>query len=386
MKDRHYSFLVPWFSDAALALIQTAAPFLALQFNATEVMLGRVGWVAQAVRLPICLTSGRLSEKIGRSKLIIPAACMVAIAAIMLAQSRSYFQVLLSYTLAISAFGVFYPPLQALIGDVSKRGELTGNLGSFNMGWCIGGAVAGLAAGWLLDFGLAATLYVAAASAIAACLFVVLWRNSPARQPRSVRKSAVQADEHPASLLFVARMGHFTAFFAFAIIRILFPKLGVSLGWSKSEIATVVAMLLVGEAAGILATSASPWWRGKYWPQIAAQGVMLGCAVLVSKASNPFLTGSAFLGMGIALGVAYTAALYHGISARKAIGRNTGIHESLVAGGNIIGCLLGSFVAQQISPRAPYMMIACLAGICIITTFIVAREQLSSRCRHKNRI
>jgi MFS family permease len=362
--------------------MQTAVPFLALQCRATEIMLGRIGWVAEAVRLPICLTSGRLSEKTGRPKIIIPAACVVVLACIGLSQAPSYLHVIIFYTLGIAALGAFYPPLQALIGDVSKRGELTKNLGAFNIGWCVGGASAGLAAGWLIGLGFSVALYVAAASALAAGLLVVLWRTRPARAPRSAEENLVETQEHPTSLLLVARMGHFTGFFAFAVIRILFPKLGLSFGWPKPEVAVVVAMLLVGQAGGILATSASPWWRGKFWPQMTAQGVMLGCAIVGAIASSPVLLGCAFFGIGAALGVAYTAALYHGLSDRKARGKNTGIHESLVAAGNISGCLLGSLVAQLISPRAPYILLACLAGTCLIATAALSREHFHKRHRH----
>jgi predicted MFS family arabinose efflux permease len=144
-------------------------------------------------------------------------------------------------------------------------------------------------------------------------------------------------------------------------------------------------MLLYGQAFGILATSTSPWWRGKYWPQITAQSTILICALVVSFASNPILIGASFFAIGSSLGITYAAALYHGISARKAMGKNTGIHESLIAAGNILGCLLGGFAAQEISPRAPYILLACLAVVSLITAFIASREHFSKLRRQTSR-
>ncbi|HOM71070.1 MAG TPA: MFS transporter [Armatimonadota bacterium] len=376
MKDRHFSLAVPWFTDAALALIQTAVPFLALRYLATELMLGTLGYVAQVVRLPICLTAGRLSEKVGRSQIIIPATLVLALACVGLANASSYGQIVLYYTISIAALGAFYPPLQALIGDVSKHGELTKNLSWFNMGWCLGGASAGLIAGWLIGLGVSVTFYVAAASGLGAALTLIIWRNSPKRVPRSNRKTITQTEEHHPSILFVARLAHFTGFFAFPIIRMLFPKLGVELGWSKPMVAIVAAMLLVGQAGGIIITSAGPWWRGKLWPQIAALSITVTCSAIVAVISIPIVIGAAFFGIGASLGIGYTSALYHGISSRRAIGKNTGIHESLVAGGNILGALFGGLVAQHISPRAPYVLLAALAGVCLLTAVILWRKMM----------
>lgn len=378
LKDRHYSLLVPWFMDGALAFMQTAVPLLALRFGASAILLGTIGWVAQAMRLPVCFTSGRLSEKVGRTKVIVPAALIFVCVCILFSFARSTNQIIILYAVAMAAIGGFYPPLQALVGDMSQRGQLTKNLGSFNIGWCVGGAVAAVAARWVIGASLVFAFYAAAVGGVIAAVFVLLWRRaSNSREPVEQEEAAAVPAENSGPLLIIARMGHFTGFFGYAAIRILFPKVGVSaLHWSESRVAAVISLVLVGQAIGILGTNISPWWRGKLWPQLAAQFGMLMCALVIVFSASPLVLGTAFFGYGVAMTVAYTAALYHGLSGRKDRGRNTGIHESLVAAGNIAGCLIGGLVADKISLAAPYVVVACLAGLCLITTGVLWRRYM----------
>jgi len=361
--------------ESGLVLLQTAMPILAVKkLGASWLMLGTLGWVAQAVRLPICFTSGHLSERVGRATLIVPSACLCAAACALLGVANSLAQVMVLYTICLASIGAFYPALQALIGDVSERGQLRKNLGMFNVGWCVGGAVMALAAPELVRIGLSTVFYAGAFGCVLAAALVLTWKRPNTAQAAPADENSLdQPAEDCGPLLLIARMGHFTGFFGFAVIRILFPKLGLSaLDWSAVTVVRVVNTLLVGLAVGILLTNVSAWWRGRIWPQVVAQLLMLVCAGSVPFAHSPVLIGTAFFVFGMAQSVTYTAALYHGLSARKNRGRSTGIHEGLVAAGSILGCLLGGLVAQQVSALAPYFLLSGIAGVAMIATLVLA--------------
>jgi MFS family permease len=205
-----------------------------------------------------------------------------------------------------------------------------------------------------------------------------MWRRQPTAKQQ--QEQTIPAVDYPVHFLLIARMGHFLGFFGWGIIAMLFPRLGRSLGWSDPAIAYVIAFLMIGQSAGILLANASPWWRGKLWPQFAAQGLMLLCAIVISITSVPVVFESAFVILGIVISVAYTAALYHGMSARKALGKNTGIHESLIAAGNISGCLIGGIAARMThSLRAPYVAFACMAGACVAIAIVISCKTLIRR-------
>jgi predicted MFS family arabinose efflux permease len=130
-------------------------------------------------------------------------------------------------------------------------------------------------------------------------------------------------------------------------------------------------MLLVGQAVGIALVSRGEWWKGRLWPQLAAQALVLIAAIAVFLTSSEFVFAAAFVALGVSLVVAYTAALYYGMQSRKDMGRNTSIHESLVALGNIAGAASGGAVATHFNLRAPYGMIAALAAIMLFASLAV---------------
>lgn len=383
--------------ESGLVLLQTAMPLLALHLGASYIMLGTIGWVAQAIRTPICFTSGHISERVGRAKIIVPAALLCAAIIVALGHAKNNTQVIVLYAVAMAAIGVFYPPLQAMIGDVSERGQLRKNLGMFNVGWCVGGAVAAWVAGQLVGAGLGLLFNVGAGCCVVAAILVLTWRGKAVTHGSEDEESPEAVGEDFGPLLPIARMGHFVAFVGFSMIRILFPKLAIeSFGWSEAGVAKAIAVFLWGLGSGILLTNVSAWWRGKLWPQIVSQLAMVICAAGVAAAAyyGPRLTlsdgrllcdvpgfaiilGVCFFGFGMAQSIAYAGALYYGLSSRKGKGTNTGIHESLVAAGCVSGCLFGGLAAQW-NAIAPFVLLAGLAGVALVVTPVIwARRPVS---------
>jgi len=360
-------------------MLQTAMPLLAVDLHASYVLLGTIGWVAQAIRVPFCISAGHISEVTGRARIIVPAALIAAvmIAAHSLAASPKMVMVL--YAIALASIGTFYPPLQALIGDVSTKGELRKNLGMFNVGWCVGGAITAAAAGLLVKHGLNSVFYTGAACCVVAAILVLTWRaETVAHDPEE--EDGVQSDGNHEPLLLICRFGHFVGFFGYSVTRILFVKLGRStFHWDKSTVALVCAGLLCGLGVGILLSNTSPWWRGKLWPQLLAQAVMFLSALGVSLVSSPVLSSlrmpiviaCLFFAFGIAQSVTYTGALYYGLSSRKKKGANTGIHEAIVAGAAASGCLFGGIAAQKTSAYAPFVLLAAIALVALVLTCLV---------------
>lgn len=373
--------------DGCIGLVQTAIPLLAIRFGASALFLGTMGSVAQGARLPVCMTTGMLSEKIGRTRVIIPAATLAVVACAGLAISRNNSQVLALYVLFMISVGAFYPSLQAFIGDKSPRGELRKNLSAFNVGWTVGGALFTLIAGYMFATNREWPFLAAALLAAGSIWFVRAWSRNPLRpsdtdKQKTVSQSALDS-ESPGALLQIARSAHFVGFFGYSAIRTLFPKLGYSVGYSDGTIGVLLGVMLIGQALGIFSTSAGSWWRGKLWPLVMAllMGVVSGIGIVLAE--SRLLFAAAFLLQGVSLGIAYTQALYYGLQARMKMGRNTGIHESLVAGGNISGAFVGGAAAQYISLRAPYTAFAAMSGAVLIVVALYwqfGRRKLKAGC------
>jgi len=369
VRTRIFSFAVPACMDGMINCVQVGLPLLAIRFGASPWFLGMLGWSSQLVRFPLCLGSGALSDKVGRTRVIIPAAVLGAIGCGAIGFTHNRYQLLPFYILVVASMGAFYPSLQAFIGDHSPQGQLRKNLSAFNFGWTVGGSICGLIAGYLLSKSQPLPFALGAALAFVVVGLFLSWNRVPVASKHS-ENGIVPTDGGPGPLLFIARTGHFLGFFAYSVARLQFPKLGIQMGMSEGTVGLLIGMMLVGQAMGIFVAGAGPWWRGKLWPQILSQSMALASGVMAFLVSSPLLFAAAFLMQGTALGIAYTGALYYGLQARTKMGRNTGIHESLVASGNFVGSFAGGAAAQFISLRAPYLVIAGCSLAAIIVSLV----------------
>jgi len=368
VNNRRFLFLMAWFMELAMIQVMTAVPFLAVRLGASRMMLGMIGTVSMLASLPFTFTSGRLSEIIGRKRLIVPAAALVAAASFALLYARSPVEVMIAYSLAAVFCACYFPPLEAMIGGISRPGELAGNMSQFNLGWCIGRLIGGFLVLWLIGVDLTYCFYAGAALAIVPAFLGAIYRSEHAIQEEL-------PDDHPSRgarhvvLLSITRISNFVAFFALTVASVLFARFGKDLGWSEPRTAAVVVMLSVGMGVFMIVTSVSPWWKGKLWPMIATQSTLVVSAVCIVFSSSPILMGVMFFFLGGCAAVTYAAALYQSLTSRQDLGTNTGIHEMLIVLGALCGSLLGGAVAQLFeSNRAPYVLIAVLATLGVVVS------------------
>ncbi len=373
IRNRLYSLLIPWFMNGSMALFQTGVPLLATRLDASAMLLGTIGWVPQAIALPVCLTAGHISERIGRARISVPAAIVCAIGCVLLGFTDSNLQLIVLYSLVMAASYAFYPPLQAMIGELSEQGQLRKNLGMFNIGWCTGEAIVGLAAALLLGMGLSSLFFAGAVLSLSSGILVMSWhRRGRGRKAGKEEISAPSCVPNRSQLVLAARIAAAIAFYGYSTVRIMFPKYALNtLHWSEREVALVVAQMLVGLGAGMLVCNAGAWWRAKLWPVVAAAAMVGVSALSAMFTASPAVLGALFFALGAAISVAYTSALYHGLSERENLGKNSGINEGLVAVGGISGCLIGGVVAQHVSLVAPFAVTALVAATSVVAVWVV---------------
>ena len=355
--------------DGAISMAQTALPLLALRLMADSWFLGMLSWVAQAVRLPFCLFTGRISERTGRMPVIASALLLFVASALVMSFAGSLKALLASQILMLISVGAFYPSLQALIADRSPKGQLTGNIGAFNLGWCLGSALCSLAAGYLLQVYARLPFWAAAAMGVCILLVLLSWQSSHSAAREAAKSEETFAPADP-NLLLVARMGHFLAMFGLTTCRTLFPQLARQY-CSEGVVGVLIAILVSGQTVSMVLAGAGPWWRGRFWPILASQGLIcLGAIGVLMGQGAPAFAISLFA-VGSGLGISYTGSLYYGLQARSRSGHNAGIHESLVAAAGISAGLIGGATAQWIGIRAPYVTMSILAAVMMLSSVLI---------------
>lgn len=63
---------------------------------------------------------------------------------------------------------------------------------------------------------------------------------------------------------------------------------------------------------------------------------------------------------GILIGVTFTASIFYSLYIENSSGKHTGVHEAIIGSGFLLGPLVGGFLAEQIGPRAPYLLSGCV--------------------------
>lgn len=339
-----------------------------LAAHGTPVQLSWLGACAAFCYSTMCLLSGGISDRIGRKTAAALSCVGLAAAYVLAGWVQDIHQLLLLAALAGGSLAFFWPAVQAWIADLSGRGRrrLARRLAIFNVSWAAGLAAGPTYTGFLWAYGAGSGLsqrlvFGSIAGSVLLIAVVLLLTRSCAIDPDAVSEAddwGAQAHPQAASLLFAARAGTFASWFAVGVIGSLFPKLAAELGFDERLRGVLASCFHVGQVGMFCVALAPGSWYYRRWPVLVAEGLaLLGMLTLV-WARSPWHFAAAFLIAGVCSGVAYTASLFHSLHGRtEDRGKLAGIHEAILASGVFLSPLIGGFLAQYVSLRAPFVMV-----------------------------
>jgi MFS family permease len=156
----------------------SAAVFVFLPTYAVQVGLARIGafYISySAAAIAIRLTCGRLSDRWGRRRVILPAMLVMAAGALALVWLESTRGLVVVGTLTGMAHGLLFPAVSAYVIDLAETRERGRALGAFSTALLLGSAVASFLFGVVAEhLGYRPVFLIA--SIIALVAFVGLWR------------------------------------------------------------------------------------------------------------------------------------------------------------------------------------------------------------------
>jgi len=83
--------------------------------------------------------------------------------------------------------------------------------------------------------------------------------------------------------------------------------------------------------------------------------------------------------LGLCASLTYYSSLYYTVRLMKRKGKGTGLHESIVGSGVVLGPLLGGIMAHSAGLRAPYIL-------CVVVLAVVIVIELSLIKKHNPQI
>ena len=361
--------------DGGFFLIMAAMPFKVLAVGGGALELGLVPAIGSLVYIVCAPLAGRWSDRLGRTQLCLGGG-VVLIACALLAWLAQRLDLLLALQ-ALMGLGkaLYWPPVQATIGDLSPAGLRVAVLGRFNVAWSGGKALGFVAGGLLLVAGGFQITYLAGAVCVGVA-FALLPKGRLVAAAAGEATAAARTAPGPAdapddalTLRAFRAMGWTANTAAYAILGILthhLPQWFAHRGWDAGRYGWFLGAILASQTA-VFVLLAGPvrlvWSAWRLWsPQ--AFGVLAVAAVPVLPAF-PWLLAVAPL-IGLACGVSYAASIFYSLEIPADRGRNAGIHEGLVgAGGLLPPFLAGLLVRLGCGLAAPYLLAAALAAIAL---------------------
>ncbi len=355
-------------ADWAFYLVFTAVPLKAIALGAGPIVLGLLPALSSTIYIISALNFGRLSDRGGRMRMARYGALAIACGALLLRAAPGIPQLFLFLPLVAVGGGLFWPAIQAELGDRGGEAGLGRRMGWFNVSWSAGKMIGFWSAGHIAQrHGVAAPLL------LAAVLEIIVLALVPAEKARLIpspaARTAVQPVPEEVRRRFrrAAWVANLVAFGVGATLNYQFPKRLLTLGLHAGDLGNFLGLVALIQTLAFAALGLRRGWE--YHPASIAVPMLIGM-ISVGGLAWAGSGGSILLcapGIGLALGFAYSASLFHSLHQEEGRGKNTGIHEALLGSGSFVLPLAGGALARATTLGAPYLL---CAGACALSAIL----------------
>ncbi|MFH1743841.1 MAG: MFS transporter [bacterium] len=337
-----------------------------LHVTQRESVIGFLGALMILSRIPFNLIAGPLSDRIGRRPFMLVAGGMLLAALWILGTAETIWELAVSVIFSGASAGLIWFNIEAALGDHGQGIELHRRTGNFNISFSIGLIIGPWLTAQIVTRSETAALAATAAGAVIITLCAMLTPLSSHHSSEKNRENSASVKGDP---FFLAAILTNTIIFAgIGILRFSLPKRVVDLGYSPAVIGNLYAVCFGVMLIGFIWMKLYPAWHYRRWPLLGA--LLFGSAgTLLLGATNRMdilLAGLVLFGMAIPL--SYYTVLFTALDSPTGRGRRSGLHESALAVGMVIGSQAGGILAESLGPQAPYgsMVFICVLGAGIV--------------------
>jgi MFS family permease len=367
--------VAPFGMDLVFSIFYLAAPLILIELGANPVELGLAGTITSSVHMGMSNLIGPLSDRLGRRGLIITAPVIFATSCFLMT-----FVGRVEIVLALSAINglclsLFWPPFQAWIADLQTGSALARDIGSFNMSWTAAHLVGPVLSGFV--YSLHQRLPFLIAGAISLLIFFLTRASVQDKKPQpreSPKAVEAQGSNRRMGFLYMTWVANFASWFIIGNARYQFPKLARELSIPPYIIGLLMGCIGLSQFLGFLILRMSDRWHFRKLHLFGAQILAAGGLLLIFFSSGEFLFGPALILIGLCNSVTYYSSLYYAVHLIQRKGRGTGIHESVVGSGALLGPILGGIAAQYAGLRAPYLLCLVLLSVAVAAELNLTRR------------
>jgi len=343
--------------DVVFSIYYLAAPLLLIDLKANPVELGLVGTLAALVHMSMAHLMGGLSDRLGRRRLIIAAPVIFSVSCLLMTQVREIWVILALSLVNGFCLSIYWPSLQAWIADRQTGTGLARDIGSFNMSWTAATLAGPMLSGAL--YSLYTGLPFLVAAGIALLLFLLVFttvRDNGRSSSERTEPVDTETRNWQRSFLHAAWVANFASWFIMGNARYQFPKLARELSLPPHLIGLVLGFLGFALFSGFFLLRKTDRWHFTRRFLFGGQMLALAGLSLIIVSDEAVLFAAAFVMIGLTCSLTYYSSLYYSVHLLKKKGRGSGLHESILGGGAVLGPILGGVAAQYAGLRAPYLL------------------------------
>ena len=353
-------------TQMCLGIAFIATPILALEMEASPILIGLIGASGGATYAVMTRVFGSASDRFSRKKLLLTAEAVQAFSMVLCFLSQDPYQLIFARFIFSIGLALFWPLSEAYIGDLVGADQLSQALTGYNVSWSSATIVGPQLGGLLITWFFIRTPFLVA---LAGFLFavVLLLPGTVANINRSNHMSHLGNDEKPVRKdpkvfpLIYAFLFAFTG----ALLSAIFPAYATQLGVSADLIGLMFLLSGLTQTLTVLLANRlrSKLGEGRI---LLLSSFFMFCALTMiglALAMPIFFVGFAIFGLG--QGMAYSTVILlvlRGSGSRR--GKAAGLFESTLGVGFFMGPLVGG-AFYQIGGAYPYFL-GALASLSII--------------------
>ena len=382
---RKYGAYIPaLLMDACIGSILTNAAFFVTYLHFSSTFLGALTAVCTGVFVLLAIPFGRLSDRVGRPRVLTIGCLSLAAVSILLPLCTRKLYLMIAFPCSGIGMALFWPTYEAWLAERKGAESLIQRITTFNLFWTVGITIGPMIASYLYQ-GTSPILpfYLAGGFSLINWICLKFQTILTGQNRRSlVPPAPIEAPPHSAHHIYlkIARIANFASWFSLGIVRHIAPKLTVEVGIPAKAFGNLILVLGVTQLLGFLwvGTNQAARWHYRFSPLIGVQ--ILAAIAFLMIGSLPYgrYWTFAFAAIGFSGAVTYFYSMYYSLHAQQDKGNKSGGHEAVLGSGLLLGPLLGGMSADsRLGVSSPYFLCAVVISVCS-----VVESRIWFRARH----
>lgn len=378
-----------WFFNTAgvvMAVVCSMAgfgiPLFALRIGASVFELGIVGTIGPLCYTVACLFTGRMADRIRPKWMMLLGGVLYGAFYVVIAYAERVWQIAVVVGLGGASIGLFWPPLAVWIAEGRDRKALVRALGGYNVAWCTGVLFGPLLGGVLFEADFRLPFWGSAA--LAWVLMGLLLTMSEGQRDSVSETSHTASEEEPMQdrrVLYAVWIANFASYFIVGAVRNLFPKLAAALGIEPITLGVLMAVIPLAQLSTFVYFRRTDGSHDRIGHLMIAQVLAMGGMTLIFVSKGVWVFAMGFVLSGILIGTSYSLSLFHSLYGQVQKGANSGLNESVVGSGIMVGPFVGGWAAGFFGLRAPYVLCGVLLAAAMGAQSMLIRSAQRRRAR-----